>query len=94
MPKEEEVYKEHLAVKFTYDCEQGQWDQQPVRIRLNPVPFSEGGMRHLFASTGGRLRAAEKMLLGSQPTVRGGLVDNYNTPQLPWPQVTSDLICV
>ena len=42
--------REHRAVKFTYDCEQGRWEEQPVRIRLDPEPFSEGGMRCLAAA--------------------------------------------
>ena len=50
MGKAKEEFKEHQAVKFTYDCEQAQWEQQPVRIRLDPAPFSEGGMRCLVAT--------------------------------------------
>mmetsp|Transcript_37797 Transcript_37797/g.70524 ORF Transcript_37797/g.70524 Transcript_37797/m.70524 type:complete len:293 (+) Transcript_37797:63-941(+) len=44
----EDMYDEHQATKFTYDCEQGQWEQQFVRLRLNRVPFGEGGMRLVY----------------------------------------------
>lgn len=33
------------AVKFTYDCAADTWDQSEVVLRMDSIPFGEGGMR-------------------------------------------------
>ena len=42
-----ERFEEQQATKFEFNLQTRKWQQQHIRIRMDPVPFAVGGLRRV-----------------------------------------------